>query len=97
MSSPGAAATSVTAWAGTARCQVAQIRPFKKYTQIIIASNIPTLGIWIWALQGVSGIGHSRETLGLGTPGVSKVGLWHSRESLGVDRARRKVPGEEKS
>ena len=31
-----------------------------------------------WALQGVSGVGHSRK-------------------SRGVDRARRKVPGEEKS
>ena len=39
--------------------------------------------LWGWAVQGVSGIGHSRQSLGLGTPGV--------------DRARRRVPGEEKS
>ena len=39
-------------------------------------------------------VGHSRETLGLGTPGVCG---GQSRESLGVDRARRRVPGEEKS
>ena len=72
---------------------------------------------WGWALQGNSGVGHARETLGLGqeslntpglgTPGVSGLGLgWalqgvsgvgHSRESPGVDRARRRVPGEEKS
>ena len=39
-----------------------------------------------WALQGVSGVGHSRETLGLGTPGVSeKVSeVGHSRETLGL-------------
>ena len=40
-----------------------------------------------WALQGVSRVRHSRETLGVG----------HSRETLGVDRVRRRVPGEEKS
>ena len=29
---------------------------------------------WGWAFQGVSGVGHSRETLGLGIPGVSGLG-----------------------
>ena len=42
--------------------------------------------------MGVSGIGHSTESLKLGTPRGS-LG-W---ESLGIDRARRRVPGEEKS
>ena len=61
------------------------------------------VGLWV---------GCSRETLGLGTAGrvwgwASGLGIpggrvGHSRESLGlgtagVDRARRRVPGEEKS
>ena len=61
-----------------------------------------------WALQGDSGVGHLMESLGLGTPGTpfQKVWRWafqevsgvgHSRESRGVERARRRVPGEEKS
>ena len=37
-----------------------------------------------WAIKGESGVGHFRE-------------FGHSRKSLGVDRARRRVPGEEKS
>ena len=44
-----------------------------------------------------SGVGHPRKTLTLelGTPGHFGVG--HSRDERGVDRARRRVPGEEKS
>ena len=60
------------------------------------------------ALQGDSGVGHSRETLdrslwvghsmeSLGWALQGDSGVGHSRESLGVDRARRRVPGEEKS
>ena len=50
-----------------------------------------------------SGVGHSGDTLGLGTPGRLWVGHYrkrgwaHSRDERGVDRARRRVPGEEKS
>ena len=42
---------------------------------------------------GHSGVG--RCTLELGTPGHFGVG--HSRDERGVDRAKRRVPGEEKS
>ena len=48
-----------------------------------------------WALQGDSGVGHSRDIRDLGTPGTFGVG--HSRDERGLDRARRRVPGEEKS
>ena len=52
-----------------------------------------TPGIWGWALQQSRSF-WSRETLGqLGTLGWA----FQGRESLGVDRARRRVPGEEKS
>ena len=56
---------------------------------------------WIWALQGVSGVG-TLGVSGVGTPG--SVWGWALQESpcvsgvghsLGVDRARRRVPGEE--
>ena len=60
-----------------------------------------TLG---WALQGHSGVRHSMETLGLGTPETLKswalqgqFGVGHSKDERGVDRARRRVPGEEKN
>ena len=44
-----------------------------------------TLGrLWGWALQGQSRVGQ-----GL-------FGFGHSRDERGVDRARRRVPGEEK-
>ena len=52
-------------------------------------------------LRQHSGGWHPRKTLGLGctvelgTPGHFGVG--HSRDERGVDRARRRVPGEEKS
>ena len=49
--------------------------------------------------MGDPGAGRSGDTLGLGTelgtPGHFGVG--HSRDERGVDRARRRVPGEEKS
>ena len=57
--------------------------------------------LWDGHLRESLGLGHSRETLAnvnsgsLGLHGVSGVG--HSREPLGVDRARRRVPGEGKS
>ena len=50
---------------------------------------------WGWALQGDSGVEHSRETLGLGTPGVSKVGL--SRETLGLGTPGRRWALQENS
>ena len=60
---------------------------------------------WGWAFQGVSGVGHSRETLKLGTPGVSGLGTpgvskgQSGRESLGLGTpgVSRSRPGEEKS
>ena len=67
----------------------------------------------IWALQGDSGLGSPEKLWGwalqgdpgVGTPGVSGLGnsgslesaIGQSRESLGVDRATRRVPGEERS
>ena len=64
--------------------------------------------LWGWALQDTLGFGppgdfaagHSRETLGFGSSRDSGVG--HARDTLelgtpGVDRARRRVPDEEKS
>ena len=57
--------------------------------------------LWGWAFQGDSGAGWAlwgwalQRVWGWAFPGVFDVG--HSRESLGVDRARRRVPGEEKS
>ena len=45
--------------------------------------------LWGWALQSECGVGHFRETLGFG--------VGHSRDERGVDRARRRVPGEELS
>ena len=43
-------------------------------------SNIPTLaleGLWGWALQGVSGVGHSRKSLGWALQGDCEVvRLW---------------------
>ena len=52
--------------------------------------------LWVGLQESLAfGVGHSRESLGLGTPGVS--GFGHSRESLGIDRARRRAPGEEKN
>ena len=40
------------------------------YYEYFLTSRMPTLGILIFqALQGVSGAGHSGESLGLGTPG----------------------------
>ena len=46
----------------------------------------PPETLWGWALQGHSVDGHSKDTL-----------VGHSRDARGVDRARRRVPGEEKS
>ena len=43
--------------------------------------------LWGWALQGDSGVGHFRETLGLGTPGRPG----HSSEPLGLGTLR--TPG----
>ena len=66
-------------------------------------SGLGTPGHWGWARQGNSEVGHLR-SLWVGhsrkTPGHSggsHSGFGHSRESLGVDRARRRVPCEEKS
>ena len=66
-------------------------------------------GHWSWALQGDwarrghsgvghsrdSGVGDSRQNLGLGAL-QGHFGVGHSRDERGVDRARRRVPGEEK-
>ena len=70
------------------------------------SGNILGLGkLWGWELRGHSGLlqGDSRESLKMGTPGTLKswalqghFGVGHSDER-GVDRARRRVPGEEKS
>ena len=57
-------------------------------------------------MQEDSGVGHSRETLGMGTSGtlwgwaLQALGLGtlgRLRDERGVDRARRRAPGEEKS
>ena len=59
-----------------------------------------TLGLG--TLRGDSGVGHSRETLELGSKNTLKLGtpghfgVGH-RDERGVDWARRRVPGEEKS
>ena len=53
--------------------------PRKKETKKYFTSNIPTLalqGLWGWALQGDSGVGHFRECLGLGTPVKTPGSLW---------------------
>ena len=53
--------------------------------------------LWGWALHGVSGRGWAFQGV-FGVHTTSEVsGVGHTREFLGVDRARRRVPGEEKS
>ena len=56
---------------------------------MLLRTSPPTVGLgtpgtlWGWALRGHSGVGHSKENLGLGIGGDS-FGVGHSRETLGV-------------
>ena len=53
-------------------------------------------GAAMHASPGVSGVGHSRESLRLGAPGLWGWAL-QGVSTVGVDRARRRIPGEENS
>ena len=70
-------------------CSSVGQHPKTEKTNTLFLRAIGVEHSWGWALQGDSAVGHSRETLGLGTPGrgwalQGDSGVGHSRESLGL-------------